>query len=296
MARHHEINMIANLTIQRVALVGVHYTVQPDQRSFTALITAKARDYYVDDRTSQFLRGDAAPEAFQEFWTFQRQGQSWLLRQIEQTRESGVLKEENVAETLTGAQLQAVYGVAAVVSGPAGPNRDRSVATKATRVQQLLDSLVKRDPLWNRQEMILRVRKVFMDVMLAQESGQASSALEDETFPQMAAALQERQQRRQSQGVIVEYRNLCLRNVELILIRNKVDVSQDEFTARVSAHAQVIKWQNSAVLEQQPYVTPFVAYWTFGRMDNQWRLKEILPEAGGQGLVTQDNVDETHVA
>ena len=45
----------------------------------TPLISARARDYYVDDRTRGFLRGDQEPARFQEFWTFQWQGGNKLM-------------------------------------------------------------------------------------------------------------------------------------------------------------------------------------------------------------------------
>jgi len=38
----------------------------------------------------------------------------------------------------------------------------------------------------------------------------------------------------------VEYRNLCVRKVELVHVNNQDDRKLDEFTALVSAHAQVI--------------------------------------------------------
>ena len=99
--RSREINRIENLKVERVDLVNVRYTEKPDQREFTALVTASARDYYVDDRTGKFLRGDSSAARFQEFWTFQRWGDQWRLREIEQTGESDLLKEENFAEMLT---------------------------------------------------------------------------------------------------------------------------------------------------------------------------------------------------
>ncbi len=74
MVANHEINRIENLKVEYIDLVNVRYTEKPDQREFTALITASARDYYVDDRSGKFLRGDKAPARFQEFWTFHRVG------------------------------------------------------------------------------------------------------------------------------------------------------------------------------------------------------------------------------
>ena len=79
MIANHEINRIENLKVESIDLVNVRYTEKPDQREFTALITASAMDYYVDDKTGKFLRGDKAPARFQEFWTFHRVGNQWLL-------------------------------------------------------------------------------------------------------------------------------------------------------------------------------------------------------------------------
>ena len=69
--------MIADLNVEHVEIVNVRYPQKPAHREFTALFTASASDYYVDDRTGDFLRGDPAPAEFQEFWTFHRQGDSW---------------------------------------------------------------------------------------------------------------------------------------------------------------------------------------------------------------------------
>src|ERR1017187_5072801 len=162
--RHHEINIIEGLQVQRVDIVNVCYTQQENQREFTALITARARDYYVDDRDNHTLRGDDEPAQFQEFWTFQRQDGAWLLREIEQTRESDKLKEENVFEQFTDKGVAQVYGKTAGQGGPAGPWLEKSVETKATRIERLLNFLVQTDKLWDRQAMLERARQVFTDV------------------------------------------------------------------------------------------------------------------------------------
>jgi hypothetical protein len=58
MIRNHEINIIDGLDIRQIDIVNVRYTHKPGDREFTALITALLRDYYIDDRTRKFLRGD----------------------------------------------------------------------------------------------------------------------------------------------------------------------------------------------------------------------------------------------
>ncbi len=290
--RDHEINMISGLRVDRVDIVNVCYTHVENQREFTALITAHARDYYVDDRDSHTLRGDDAPAQFQEFWTFQRQDGVWLLREIEQSRESDKLKEENLFEQFTDKGVQQVYGKAAGQEGPAGPWLEKSVETKATRVERLLNFLVQTDKLWERQAMLGRARQVFMDVMLAREANDPTAIKDDELFPATALDLRQQIAKQRTAGLSVEYRNLCVRKAELILVRNFADDSQDEYTVRISAHAQKIIKRGGVAVSQDEYVTPFMEYWTFGRLDGQWKLKEVLPPARGEEAVRQENLDE----
>ncbi len=217
--RHnHEINKLEGLQVQRVDIVNVRYTQQESGREFTALITASAKDYYVDDRDGDFLRGDQDAAQFQEFWTFQWHASTWLLREIEQSRESDKLKEENFFEQFTDKGVAQVYGKTAGQEGPAGPWLEKSVETKATRIERLLNCLVQSDKLWDRQAMWERARQVFMDVMLAREGGDPTAVHDDELFPDVALDLRQQIAKQRVAGLSVEYRNLCIRKAELILV------------------------------------------------------------------------------
>jgi len=50
--------------------------------------------------------------------------------------------------------------------------------------------------------------------------------------------------------------------------------------------------RGGVAVSQDEYVTPFMEYWTFGRLDGQWKLKEVLPPARGEEAVRQENLDE----
>ncbi|HEX9909867.1 MAG TPA: TIM44-like domain-containing protein, partial [Desulfatiglandales bacterium] len=226
MVRNHEINRLEDLKVERVDLVHVRYAEKKDQREFTALITASARDTYVDDRTGKFLRGDKRPARFQEFWTFHFVDDQWLLREIEQAGESDILKDENFAEMLTDETVQGIYKEAAK-EGVAGPWLTKGEEKKATRVERLLNFLVQTDKLWSRQQMLERVRQVFLNVYLARESGDPAQVPEADLFPEVAQNLRQQIQQWQSDGMRVEYRNLCVRKAELILVRNFTDSSKD---------------------------------------------------------------------
>jgi predicted lipid-binding transport protein (Tim44 family) len=292
MKANHEIDKIADLEVNAVDVVNVRYPYQEHQREFTVLFTATARDHYVDDRTGKYLRGDTSPAQFQEFWTFQRKDGTWLLREIEQTRESDALKDENFFEQFTDVGRDRVYGEAAGAAGPAGPWLEKAVETKATKIERLLAFLVQTDKLWDRQAMLETARRVFLDVTLSRERGDPAAIPAEALFPEVAAALRDELGRVQASGLRYEFRNLCVRKVELILVRNFADNARDEFTVRISAHAQRGVLRGGATVRQDPDVTPFTQFWTFGRLDRSWRLKEVLPEARGEEAMRAENLDE----
>lgn len=292
LTRNHEINRIDDLQVERVDIVHLRYTEKSDQREFSALITASARDYYLDDRSQKFLRGDRSLARFQEFWTFQRSGERWLLREIEQAGESDLLKDENFVEMLTDQTRQGIYGDVAGKEGKAGPWLEKGTEEKATRIDRMLNFLVRTDRLWDRQAMLNRARHLFLNVYLARETGDPAQVPEADLFPAVAEDLRRQIRQWQMEGTAVEYRNLCVRKAELILVRNFTDPARDEFTVRISAHAQKITRKGSQVLSGQQYVTPFEEYWTFGRRDGVWKLKEVLPPARGETLISEENMDE----
>jgi predicted lipid-binding transport protein (Tim44 family) len=290
--RNHEINLMEGLAVERVEIVNVRYTHKEEQRDFTALITASARDYYVDDRTQQFLRGDDATARFQEFWTFQRQGGKWLIREIEQTRESDALKDENFFEPFTDRGVQQIYGETAKGEGRAGPWLEKEVGTKATKIQRMLNFLAQTDKLWSRQAMLERARQIFLGVYMARELGDVTQVADGDLFPSVAADLRQQIQRQRERGEAIEFRNLCIRKAELVLVRNFADNTKDEFLVRISAHAQRIRKRSGEVVSQDEYVAPFEEYWAFGRLEGQWKLKEVLPPSRGERAVDAENVDE----
>ncbi len=296
MVRNHEINRLEGLRVERIDLVNVRYTERPHQREFTALISASVRDYYVDDRSGAFLRGDSTPAKFQEFWTFQLAEDGWRLREIEQSGESDVLQDENFVEMLTDDTLKGIYGEAAAREGSAGPWLARGEGKKAARTERLLNFLARTDKLWNRTQMLERARQVFMNVYLARETADPARVPAGDLFPEVARSLKEQIRQWQKDGVRVEYRNLCVRKAELILVRNFAEKDRDEFTVRIDAHAQKIVRKGDKTLSGQQYVTPFEEYWTLGRLDDQWKLKEVLPPARGKTMVKEENVDEDSTA
>ena len=203
-----------------------------------------------------------------------------------------MLKAENFAEMLTDDTLKGIFGEVAKKKGDAGPWLEKATEEKATRIERLLNFLVQTDRLWDRNQMLERAREVFMKVYLAQESGDPDKVPAADLFPTVAEYLRQQIDQWKRDGRRVEYRNLCVRKAEIILVRNFTDNSKDEYTVRVSAHAQKIFYEGDKLRDQQEYVTPFEEYWTFGRLENQWKLKEVLPPAAGKKMIKVENLDE----
>jgi predicted lipid-binding transport protein (Tim44 family) len=292
MKRNHEINIIAGLRIDAVDLVNVRYPLNKNEREFTALLTATAQDYYIDDRTQEHLRGDGAPAQFQEFWTFQFADGVWLLREIEQTAESDILKDENYFEPFTDKAVDQVYGDAAGAEGPAGPWAEGKVLEKEQRIERLLAHLVLTDRLWERNRMLQTARSAFVALMGAWESGAMDAGLRGRLAPELAEHLGASLEKNRKAGVGLEFRNLAVRRAELVLVKNFSDNRNDEFVVRVRAHAQKVMKRGGTAVRQDDDVTAFEEYLTFGRMDNAWKLKEIVAPGSGRDLAAVQNVDE----
>ena len=292
MRANHEINVLEGLMVENVDPVHVSWTDDPYRREVTVLVTARARDWYKDDRTGKFLRGDKDPATFQEFWTFQYRDSGWLLLEIEQTKESDRLRKEDFVESFTDLQMEQVMGGPAGETGPEGPWRGKEAERKAGKIERLLNFLVQTDRLWDREGMLATARQGFTDLFLSTEAGGLSAEAAARMFPDAAKDFQNAMDRQRGQGLSVEYRNFCVRKTDLALVRNFTDNSRDEYLARVYAHAQRIVKRRGEVVHKDEDVVPFDEYLTFGRLDGQWKLKEVMPPAGGAGAVAQENLDE----
>lgn len=292
MRANHEINVLEGLMVGNVDPVHVSWTENPYRREVTVLVTARARDWYKDDRSGKFLRGDKEPATFQEFWTFQYRDSGWLLLEIEQTKESDRLRKEDFVESFTDLQMEQIMGRPTGETGPEGPWRGKEAGRKAGKIERLLNFLVRTDRIWDREGMLATARQGFTDLFLSTEAGGLSAEASARMFPDAAKDFQNALERQRGQGLSVEYRNFCVRKTDLVLVRNFTDNNNDEYLARVYAHAQRIVKRRGEVVHKDEDVVPFDEYLTFGRLDGQWKLKEVMPPAGGAGAVAQENLDE----
>ena len=284
MIADHEINQLDDLAINRIDFAHVRYRPRLNEREVVALISATARDSYVDDRSGKFLRGSRAPKPFQEFWVFEFDEGAWRLRRIAQTQDGDYLDYENTVDGVEHAQP----------AGAAPPRSAHSPKTpaKPSKVRYLLDSLERRDPLWNQTQMMERARQIFSAVYAARAKSDLSAPVANALFPNVAEKLRADIERDRQIGREVAYEHFRVHDVEIVLARNYQDNRQDEFFTRISAEAQVTSRLKGSIVTQDQHVKAFEQYWAFGRLENQWKLKQMLPAAHGKTLISRPNIDE----
>ena len=85
---------------------------------------------------------------------------------------------------------------------------------------------------------------------------------------------------------------MCLRKIDILLVRNRANTEDDEFTVRIRAHAQKTVSRLGTTLSRDDDVTPFEECWTLGRRDGTWKLKEVLPLSAETSRIRQENLDD----
>jgi hypothetical protein len=163
---------------------------------------------------------------------------------------------------------------------------------KERRVERMLNFLVKTDSIWDRKKMMLTSRSVFLAVTGAWEAGDPAAVPAADLFPELARDLHDAIKKNREKGVTLEFRNLAVRKVELVLVRNFADNAQDEYMARIRAHAQKIMKVAGNIVRQDDDVTAYEQFLTFGRLDGRWKLKEVVLPHESEGVVKQENVDQ----
>jgi len=92
-----ERHVFGKLDITEIQVVHIEAPAGKGNHTFTAMLSAKSKDYFQDDESGEVLRGDKKTYVYQEFWRFRRSKERWL---VERIRSSGdmdrVLNAKNV--------------------------------------------------------------------------------------------------------------------------------------------------------------------------------------------------------
>lgn len=286
-----EKNIMEDVQVQAVDFVHVRYPAAAEDRSVTALITASAKDYVIDERSGSLIRGSHLTNTFQEFWTFRCINGRWVPSVINQTTEEYILSAPNLpaepgqAENIP-LQAAAVIAAAAMTApAPVLPGRQAPAPAKPPAPARYDSS---GDP-WDRQRMEIAATLAFLNIYGAWEKNKPEELQADGLFPEAMAKLKALMAARAKEGLKFEFADLYTRKAEIVLTQAAAGTlsRKDEFTARINASARRALSRGGKPLHKDAAPAPFTEYWVFARdADKRWKFREILPrmrQEGGDG-------------
>jgi hypothetical protein len=95
--QEQEAHVFGRVEVTDVDLVQFEAPVGKENHTFTAIISAKSKDFYEDDETGEVLRGDKKTYAYQEIWSFRRSKERWLIELLRPSSDlDSVLEAKNV--------------------------------------------------------------------------------------------------------------------------------------------------------------------------------------------------------
>ena len=92
-----EVHVFGKVQVTNVDIVQVEAPVGKEHHTFTALISAKSKDFVEDEEDGEIVRGDDKTYSYQEFWTFRRTEKRWVVELIRPSNDlDQVLSSKNV--------------------------------------------------------------------------------------------------------------------------------------------------------------------------------------------------------
>lgn len=83
MKRRKHVNILSDIKINKIDLIELHDFDDNDKDGFCALIHGSMVDYTVHETTRELIEGNKDSKKFIELWHFQRQGDKFVLSQID---------------------------------------------------------------------------------------------------------------------------------------------------------------------------------------------------------------------
>jgi hypothetical protein len=95
--KERERRVFGRIEVTDIDVLHIEAPTGKENHTFTALISAKSKDFVEDDETGEVLRGDKKTYMYQEFWTFRRSDKRWLVELIRPSTDvDNVLESKNV--------------------------------------------------------------------------------------------------------------------------------------------------------------------------------------------------------
>nr|MDA8244332.1 TIM44-like domain-containing protein [Elusimicrobiota bacterium] len=319
--RRGEINMMEDVSVKRVDFVHVSCPAGKEGRAFTAFITASARDYTIDESSGSLISGSRLSNDFQEFWTFHQLNGRWALARIDQVGETDYIGAPNTAAGLPDRPASVRAAGAAAPAGlsdpgayplpignpgdismtqaPGAPGAPDAPAAAAAAVlpeggfrphaQAALPAAAARSVTgssgWDRQKMEIAATLAFESVYTAWGGNDPAGLSADFVSGEALAKLRRLMEARKAEGITFGFDSFFTRRAEVVLTSpaEKNVLRLDEFTARITATALRSMRRHGKELHRDASPEPFTEYWVFGRQNESWKMRDILPRMDQAG-------------
>lgn len=86
--KERELHIFGRVEVTDVDVLQVEVPTGKENQTFTALISARSRDFFEDDESGELIRGDKKEYCHQEFWTFRRSENRWLVELVQPTTDA----------------------------------------------------------------------------------------------------------------------------------------------------------------------------------------------------------------
>ncbi|GEM_PF-4757696 len=276
------------LNVERIEIVLVRSYKAREMDEYTAWVRARASRYQQSE-DEKVLTEEKAVRPFEHFLSFQRSGDSWLLCHVEEVKDAHhILATDNIVETL-GEDWEKKAEQNLLLS-PSDYVREK-IAVRAGRAAILLSRLSRAEPHWNQARLTSMVRETYAHYYgcLSKRDFSPMRHCMSGQFYHFAGNLCREMK---GLGITIEARGLSVRDVEIVLVKNRRGSTCDEFTAHVLAHAQVAQLNpNGEVVGGDFSIRQFQEYMTFVHHDG-WMLEEMVAPGEAQGLLSEENLDE----
>lgn len=287
MKERGEINMMDDLKILHIDFVHVRCPKEAEGRSFTTLITASARDYTINETSASSSGSGVEPSTFQEFWTFYRFNGNWALARIDQIGELDFMHAPNLPDSPQSASaFQQAAGFAGLAAAAAASSQPLELPPAEAR-----NITGAADDRWDRQKMEIAATLAFENVYEAWGKNDGSMLSAEFVSAEALAKLKRVIDARRAEGLTFEFDNLFARRAEIVLTSpaEKSRIRLDEFTARITGTAVRAMLRHGKELHRDAAPAPFTEYWVFGRQNDDWKLRDILPRMAQESAdTTQD--------
>ncbi len=270
--------VLLGLSVEKVHIVQVQCYKAENQDEFSAWIRATARRCQVDSHSGKTVE-EISRGPFEQYWSFQRGGDSWALCRMQSVQDgSYLLGLENYCERI--AQKQQALSSAPTL-----------IEEKSGRAELLLSVLEEREVHWDEHGLRRLVSGSYVSYyqcLFERDFSPMKHLLSKEFYVHACGVAEEMKK----SGIQIKAKDLCVREVEFVLVKNRKGAERDEFTAYVSAHGQIVQLNPGGhEVGGDSKAKKFEEYLTFVHSDG-WILEEMVPPDHSEDVLEQNDIDE----